>query len=291
MSTPRTLIRPQTVDAHMVDTARGSFAALTARADAASRRGSALLVPGWTGSKEDFLAILPLLADAGFDAVAYDQRGQHETSATDTDDYSLDGLAADASVIAAALDGPVHLVGHSFGGLVSRRAAHRTPGAFASLTLLCAGAGALPAERHGSLNVMADIITTHGLSVTYDAKLAYDSALPDYVRPEPHIADFLRTRFTSNHPASLRAITLHLTEAPDDIESQPPLGIAVQVAYGEADDGWPLDVQKETARRLGASVAVIRDAGHSPAVDQPEHTARVLTEFWGSAHNGVTPHR
>ena len=151
MSTPRTLIRPPAVEAHTIDTVRGSFAALRAHAAEAGRHGSVLLVPGWTGSKEDFLAILRLLADAGFDAVAIDQRGQYETPAADDDDFSLDGFSADIAAITATLDAPVHVVGHSFGGLVARRAAHRHPGAFASLTLLDTGAGALPAERHAPL--------------------------------------------------------------------------------------------------------------------------------------------
>ena len=105
--------------------------------------------------------------------------------------------------------------------------------------------------------------------------------------------DFLRERFVSNHPGCLRTITLHLTEVPDDIAIHPPLGIPVLVAYGEGDDGWPLAVQNDVARRLGASVTLIRDAGHSPAVDQPKQTAAALVEFWASTHNGagVTPHR
>ncbi len=276
----------------MIDTERGRFAALRAHADKAGRSGSVLLVPGWTGSKEDFLAVLQLLADAGFDAVAIDQRGQYETPAADDDDFSIDRLAADLAAITATLDAPVHLVGHSFGGLVARRAAHRHPGAFASLTLLDTGAGALPPERHGPLLVMAETIAEHGLPATFEAKLAYDSSQPGYAEPEPHIVEFLRTRFIGNHPGCLRTITLHLTEAPDDIGVHPPLGIPVLVAYGESDDGWPLAIQNDVARRLGASVTLVRDAGHSPAVDQPEQTAAALVEFWASTHNGarVTPH-
>ena len=293
VSTPRTLTRPPAVEACTIDTARGGFAALRAHADKSGRRGSVLLLPGWTGSKEDFLAVLHLLADAGFDAAAIDQRGQHETPAADDDDFSIDGLATDVAAITATLDAPLHLVGHSFGGLVARRAAHRHPGAFASLTLLDTGAGALPTDRHGPLLVMAEVIAEHGLAATFEAKLAYDSSQPGYDEPEPHIVEFLRTRFIANHPGSLRTITLHLTEAPDDIAVHPPLGIPVLVAYGEGDDGWPLAVQNDVARRLGASVSLIRGAGHSPAVDQPEQTAAALVEFWASNHNGsgITPHR
>src|SRR5690606_20183834 len=78
MSVPKTLVLPAGVTSTVVDTSRGPFAALVASAGG-DRHGHVLLVPGWTGSKEDFAALLPLLADAGFDVTAYDQRGQYET--------------------------------------------------------------------------------------------------------------------------------------------------------------------------------------------------------------------
>ena len=67
MSTPQTLAVPEGVAATRLETPRGSFAAHVARVDAPL--GHVLLVPGWTGSKEDFTQLLPLLAQAGFDAI------------------------------------------------------------------------------------------------------------------------------------------------------------------------------------------------------------------------------
>ena len=46
-------------------------------------RGTVLLVPGLTGSKEDLVAIVPELAAAGWRAVALDLRGQHESGGPD----------------------------------------------------------------------------------------------------------------------------------------------------------------------------------------------------------------
>ncbi|MGZ5414841.1 MAG: hypothetical protein ACXWDC_07080, partial [Aeromicrobium sp.] len=53
MSTPRTLVLPHGVGAVTLDTPRGPFAAHEAGARSDSR-GHILLIPGWTGSKEDF---------------------------------------------------------------------------------------------------------------------------------------------------------------------------------------------------------------------------------------------
>jgi pimeloyl-ACP methyl ester carboxylesterase len=37
------------------------------------------------------------------------------------------------------------------------------------------------------------------------------------------------------------------------------------------------------ATRLGASVAVVDGAGHSPAAQRPAETAAALIDFWASA--------
>ena len=50
--------------------------------DEGEPHGTALLVPGFTGSKEDFISVLPLLAADGWRVVTYDQRGQYESAGT-----------------------------------------------------------------------------------------------------------------------------------------------------------------------------------------------------------------
>ena len=74
MSTPVSLTLPDCVTARTISTPRGGFAALDALPP--SRRGgqdgaTALLVPGFTGSKEDFLAVLEPLASDGFRRAYY----------------------------------------------------------------------------------------------------------------------------------------------------------------------------------------------------------------------------
>ncbi|MGY2061862.1 alpha/beta hydrolase, partial [Nocardia gipuzkoensis] len=91
-------------------------------------RGTAVLVPGFTGSKEDFHALLPPLAAAGFRCVAYDQRGQFESEGPDDpDDYTIADFTADLLGVVESLDAPVHLLGHSFGGYVARNAVVSRP--------------------------------------------------------------------------------------------------------------------------------------------------------------------
>ena len=53
---------------------------------------------------------------------ALDQRGQYESLGTDDPTtYDVKALAEDVVEVAGAFGEPVHLVGHSFGGLVVAR--------------------------------------------------------------------------------------------------------------------------------------------------------------------------
>ena len=102
MSTPKSLQLPSGVRRRTIETSRGKFAALEALPVTGVReRQPALLVPGYTGSKEDFLLILQALAAAGRQVIAIDMRGQYETPGGDDDAaYQLDALAADVAMIA-----------------------------------------------------------------------------------------------------------------------------------------------------------------------------------------------
>jgi pimeloyl-ACP methyl ester carboxylesterase len=278
VSTPRVLGVPPGVTKTVVQTDRGPFAALQAVPGHATY-GSVVLVPGWTGSKEDFTAVLRPIADKGIAALAYDQRGQFETPAGSRG-YALEELATDLEVVAASMPSPVHLLGHSFGGLVVQHAVLAKPTAYASATLLCSGPGPQPAWKHGLLRLMADSISAYGLAPTWATKRAYDASQPGYLPPPADVAAFVERRFLTNAPESLREMTLHLIEAPDVIDKLAATGTPILVAYGETDDGWPTAIQAAMAKRLHATLAVIAGTGHSPAVEDPAATAAVLTRFW-----------
>ena len=115
-------------------------------------RGTVLLVPGFTGSKEDFAPLLRPLCAAGYRVVALDQRGQFESPGPDDPArYSVAELGGDLVAVARQLRAegatPLHLVGHSFGGLVGRAAVLADPPAFSTLTLLGSGPAQLGGAR------------------------------------------------------------------------------------------------------------------------------------------------
>ncbi|KAA1397576.1 alpha/beta fold hydrolase [Aeromicrobium ginsengisoli] len=263
MSTPKTLVLPPGVEAVTVETSRGGFAAHAVRTDGAV--GHVLLVPGWTGSKEDFTAFLPFLAAAGFDATTYDQRGQYETPGAPDGDYTLDGFAADALAVESAVTPtPSHLLGHSFGGLVAQQAVVADPSAWHSLSLLCTGPGAL-GETPGRPPLTPLVQAIGAMSLAeIRAHMPRDRSLA------PDIAEFLDQRFTSNAPASLKAITQLLIDAPDIIDEVAATGLPFWVGRGADDDAWPHDVQEAMAKRLDTEIHIVEDAAHSPAVENPQ---------------------
>ncbi len=123
--------------------ASGSTAAIESAPPTEDAQPTILFVPGYTGSKEDFLPLLRPLATAGYRSVAIDQRGQYESAwAKDEDGYSIDSLAADVCDLAGQLRpvaASLHLVGHSFGGLVTRAAVLAEPILFGTFTLMDSG--------------------------------------------------------------------------------------------------------------------------------------------------------
>jgi len=268
---------PASVEGGRTSTPRGDFATLLARPNRVPR-GLYLLVPGFTGSKEDFAPLLPLLAGDGWLAVTYDQRGQYESFAGADADFSLEALAADACSLTGAfgVPRPCRLLGHSFGGLVAQTAALADPSAWEQLVLLCTGPGAFDDEgKRADLATLGAALVQHPLDVVHELREQNNRRRGRPV-PSAPVAAFQRTRFLANSTASLRVFIDHLLGTPDRIDALAATGVPTSVIRGVDDDAWPFDVQEDMARRLGTEVVVLPDAAHCPAVENPTALAAVL---------------
>jgi pimeloyl-ACP methyl ester carboxylesterase len=242
-----------------------------------------LLVPGFTGSKEDFLAILEPLHSAGIQSVAFDQVGQFESIGPDEPGaYGLSALAEAVVGLARQLwpDGPrPHLVGHSLGGLVARRAVIAAPAEFSSLTLLASGPAAIPEHRRSELEALRAALPETDLATVWKIRQEWERR-NGAEEPAPEVAAFLRARWLANNPLALRAKALILLEEPDRCAQLAATGVPAAVVYGTDDDVWSPATQAAMARELGAVEVVVDRAGHSPAADQPRATAAALIGIW-----------
>jgi pimeloyl-ACP methyl ester carboxylesterase len=262
----------------------GPLAALDTGGDGPS--GTVLMVAGYTGSKEDFAPLLAPLAAAGYRVVAIDQRGQYESPGPDDPAaYSVAELAADVVDVAHVLRGETgtpHLLGHSFGGLVSRAAVLADPDAFRSLTLLGSGPARLVGPRADLLDHLGPLLEQGGVELVHATleQLAMTDERAQVV-PEATRAFYAR-RFLANTAAGLRGMADAMTSEPDRVAELAATGVPVLVAHGAADDAWTPAAQTDMARRLGARHEVIAGAIHSPAVENPPRTLEVLTTFWSS---------
>jgi pimeloyl-ACP methyl ester carboxylesterase len=315
VSTPTSLELPDGVRRTTIGTARGAFAALEAvPGSGVCERDAALLVPGYTGSKEDFLAILHLLADDSRHVIAIDMRGQFDTaSAEDPAGYAAAALGADILAIMHQT-GARHLVGHSYGGLVGREAVLAGAGGeFGSFTLMSSGPGALTGPRAEDLRAILGALGVEDGGRTHGSQPEAD--LPETDRPdkavlragiaelwrahlEPqaiaagvpgHIVAFLGRRMLGNDPDGLVLMAAHMLSAPDRTAELARLDqLPVLVIYGENDNSWSPAEQENMARRLRARRLCIPAAVHSPAVEAPATTASALTEFWDAAEAAQT---
>ncbi|MFF5894832.1 alpha/beta fold hydrolase [Streptomyces argenteolus] len=285
MSRPPTFTPPPCARSRTLRTARGDFAVLDA-APSGDAHATALLLPGYTGSKEDFIALLEPLAEAGFRVLSVDGRGQYETAGPGHQEaYAQAELARDVLAQAAAADdggapvsGGIHLLGHSLGGQIARAAVLLDAAPFRSLTLMSSGPAEITPEQQKKAQLLGDALGRWSMDEVWRMMRAMDP---------PEDADTgdgedLRRRWMRHDPAQLIATGAQLSCEPDRVAELAALPLPVHVISGERDDVWPLPLLDAMARRLEARRTVIEGAEHSPNTARPLETAASLVSFWNS---------
>ncbi|MFI1162664.1 alpha/beta fold hydrolase [Streptomyces sp. NPDC020801] len=292
MSRPPTFVPPPGARAYQLRTARGEFAVVDAPVAAGVQaRGTALLLPGFTGSKEDFNPLHEPLAARGYRTVAVDGRGQFESDGPEHDEsaYAQEELARDVLAQAEALGTPLHLLGHSLGGQIARAAVLVDHSPFVSLTLVASGPAQISVSQQQRVKLLRDALEVMSMAEVWEAIQAMETPEETDTGAEldPGLdgREDLRRRWLGNKPAQLLATGRQLCTEPDRVAELTALPLPFHVLSGALDDTWPVSLLDEMARRLGAHRTIVEGAEHSPNCDQPLATARALAGFW----DGVAP--
>lgn len=282
MSTPESMELAANERRYRIKTARGEFAALEAT-PLGEPIGTALLIHGFTGSKEDFIHLLPELAKLGWRAVAIDQRGCYETAGSELEaDYTMTEFATDLKELLNTFTEPVHLLGHSFGGLVTQATA-LTGVKLASLTLFCSGPGAIPGTSYDWLKDFQADLRAGNKATRIDTSIAEMKAAGQIKNAE--VEQFLRNRWSGSKTAALLGKAQILIDQADLSEQLAKLtaaGLPVLVTHGVNDDAWPISQQQELAEMIKGEYVVISNSAHSPNVENVAETTTVLDQFWRS---------
>ncbi|MFI2412269.1 alpha/beta fold hydrolase [Streptomyces sp. NPDC018947] len=284
MSTNASFTQPPGARAYRLSTARGEFAVVDSPvAGGGEPKGVVLMLPGFTGSKEDFTLLHEPLAERGYRTVAVDGRGQYESDGPEHDEagYARDELARDVHAQVAALGTRVHLLGHSLGGQIARAAVLLDHSPFLSLTLMSSGPARISVSQQQRVKLLRDALETMTMAEVWNVMQAMGP--PEEVGGPvrgPGDQERLRDRWLGTRPAQLLATGRQLCTEPDRVAELAAVPLAVHVISGAYDDTWPVPLLDEMAVRLDARRTVIEGAEHSPNTDQPPATARALADFW-----------
>jgi pimeloyl-ACP methyl ester carboxylesterase len=199
----------------------------------------------------------------------------------------VEELGADVVTVARILreesGEPLHLLGHSFGGLVTRAAVLAEPGLFTSFTLLGSGPSKLTGRRADLLDHLGPLLDAGGVQLVHETLEQVAMTDPKAQAVPAPTREFYTRRFLSNSAAGLRGMADAMLSEPDRVAELAAVELPLLVAHGEADDAWLPHVQADMAQRLGARHEVINNSIHSPAVENPPRTLEVLLDFWAGA--------
>lgn len=243
-----------------------------------------VLVPGATGSKEDFSLMMPVLADAGYFVLSYDMAGQYESAAAGPeslsppqDHYTYDLFVNDLLAILEDRGTASHVLGYSFAGIVAQIAFSKRPDLFSTLALQ--SCPPVPGQSFRAVSRIGRFSPL--ISDKMHAELIVWGIRRNFVRIPPRRMTFIRHRFEYTRKQSLQDIMSLMKRSPDlrgvlAAAPQPKL-----VAVGLADV-WPLELHRAFADNIGARFAIY-GTGHAPCEDAPHQLSRDLLALYAEA--------
>jgi len=246
-----------------------------------------LLVHGFGGAKEDFADHVDALA-VDHRVVTFDLRGHGESDKPDDPAaYSLDRMAADVLAVAEATElRDLRLLGHSMGGMVTRRVALHAPDACAALVFMDTSPGPPPGLDPELIAFGVEVVRQHGMAELKRLQDELDPlGSPSYrriVAERPGFAEYAARKWASLSPVMWSAMSVEIVTQPDQLAELAGVRAPTLVMVGEEDKVFVAVSEAIAGAVPGARYDVIPTAGHSPQFENPDAWRASLRSFLGS---------
>jgi 3-oxoadipate enol-lactonase len=209
--------------------------------------------------------------------ITYDHRG-HGSSDAPAGAYSIADLADDAARLLRECDtGPVIWIGLSMGGMVGQELALRHPALVEALVIANATSSYPEAARQ---MWQQRIVTVREQGIEAIADAVMGRYFHDQFRAEQSttIARFHQCLTATDVDGYIGCC--HAVGTVDTDDRLGNIAVPVLVIAGELDQGTPLAMSQKLVDNIpNARLAILKDASHLSAIEQPQAFAECVTGF------------
>lgn len=241
-----------------------------------------LLVPGITGSKEDFSLVGPALASHGYRVWSLDLAGQYQScqAGPDADGAWTEQMhVRDMEAVLEAMGG-AHYVGYSYGGILGRHLLLERPDLVRSMFFV--SVPPTPGNAFTKMKVIGPLLRrgTPGVGATV---LLWGINWNVNLAPRSR-HDFVRHRMNYTVKDSVVGAIGDMMNVQDVNDQLAKVPVPKMVGAGSGDL-WSLRHHRAHAKQIGAEFRSYR-AGHAPSEATPDALARDLVQFYRKIDGG-----
>lgn len=246
-----------------------------------------LLLHGFAGAKEDFTEWLDRLADAGWHAAAFDQRGHGESAKPGGEEnYSLRLLEQDLEGVVDHLGWDRFvLFGHSMGGMVAQLYAIAHPERLAGLILMGTSATRPDGIEAELVSLGREVVRAGGTAALLEAQRDFGPGPLDtqahrrLVAQRPGYVEFCDRKTLAASDDMWVALSAEMLSQADRTPALERLAVPTLVVVGAFDETFLRQSGDLAGAIPGAELAVIGLAGHCPQFERPEEWWAVMSDF------------
>lgn len=213
--------------------------------------------------------------------IAFDFRGQGKSKTTDTG-YDMENLTEDTlELINQLVDGPVHFLGLSMGGFIGMRIAINQPEKLLSLMLLETTADPEPQENKPKYLKLCFVAKWISISLIVNKTMAImfsQSFLNDPAKAK--IKAEWENRLKKLNRWTFTRSVLGVVHRKGVFQSLEKITTPTLILVGDEDVATvPAKSHRMNDAINGSQMKIIKQAGHTSSIEQPESINREITQF------------